>query len=383
MRQVGGEKGWVSNMENIIYLIVGLVIGISIAVWLWRMKKDDLVNIISKNSEEFIKRAHEVLKGQTQLNEKELEGKKALIDQSLNLMHKELEKVNNIIRDLEKDREHKFGELANQLKNVAQETSKLEETTNSLKATLSSSRKRGEWGERIAEDIIKLAGFIEGINYEKQKTIDSGSTRPDYTFFLPRNLKVNMDVKFSMDNYIRYVESNNETEKERHKSQFLKDIRSRIKDVTTRDYINPVENTLDYVLVFIPNEHIYSFIHENDRTMLDEALKNKVILCSPLTLYAVLAVIRQAVDNFNLERTTSEILSLLGAFNKQWSMFLKSLEKVGKRIEEAQEEFDALSTTRRTQLERPLRQIEEMRKQKGVDIDLLPDSPDIVEDDKD
>ena len=367
-------------MENIVYLIVGLVIGISIAVGLWRMKKDDLVHIISRNSEEFINRAHEVLKGQTQLNEKELEGKKALIDQSLNLMHKELEKVNNMIRELEKDRENKFGELANQLKNVVYETSKLEETTNSLKATLSSSRKRGEWGERIAEDIIKLAGFIEGINYEKQKTIDSGSTRPDYTFFLPQNLKVNMDVKFSLDNYIRYVESDSEIEKERHKSQFLKDIRSRIRDVTTRDYINPVENTLDYVLVFIPNEHIYSFIHENDRTMLDEALRNKVILCSPLTLYAVLAVIRQAVDNFKLERTTSEILSLLGAFNKQWSMFLKSLEKVGKRIEEAQEEFDALSTTRRTQLERPLRQIEEMRKRKGVDIDLLPESIDMTED---
>ena len=373
-------------MESIIYLIVGLIIGIIIAIALWRMRKKDLLNAISKNSEEVIKLAHEVLKGETRLGEKELEGKKALIDQSLDLMREELENVQNIIREVEKDREHKFGELANQLKNVAEETSKLEETTDHLRMTLSSSRKRGEWGERIAEDIIKLAGFIEGINYEKQKVMDSVSTRPDYTFFLPQNLKVNMDVKFSLDNYVRYAESDNETDKERHKSQFLKDIKNRIKDVTTRDYINPQENTLDYVLVFIPNEHIYSFIHENDRTIIDEALRSKVILCSPLTLYAVLAVIRQAVDNFNLERTASEILSLLGAFNKQWSMFLKSLEKVGKKIEEAQEEFESLSTTRRNQLERPLRQIEEMRRQKGVDINLMtgeipPESSDI-EDDK-
>ncbi len=369
-------------MESIIYLIVGLIIGIIIAIALWKMRKKDLVDAISKNSEEVIKLAHEVLKGEARLGEKELEGKKALIDQSLNLMREELENVQNIIREVEKDREHKFGELANQLKNVAEETSKLEETTDHLRMTLSSSKSRGQWGERIAEDIIKLAGFIEGINYEKQKVMDSVSTRPDYTFFLPQNLKVNMDVKFSLDNYVRYAESDNETDKERHKSQFLKDIKNRIKDVTTRDYINPQENTLDYVLVFIPNEHIYSFIHENDRTIIDEALRSKVILCSPLTLYAVLAVIRQAVDNFNLERTASEILSLLGAFNKQWSMFLKSLEKVGKKIEEAQEEFESLSTTRRNQLERPLRQIEEMRKQKGITIDLLTGPSDITEDDR-
>jgi DNA recombination protein RmuC len=173
-----------------------------------------------------------------------------------------------------------------------------------------------------------------------------------------------MDVKFPLDNYLRYFNAESETDKKTYKDQFLKDVRKRIKEVTTRDYINPAENTVDYVIAFIPNEQVYAFINENDNSMLDEALKNKVILCSPFTLYAILAVIRQAVDNFNLEKTSAQILSLLGEFNKQWVAFLKSLEKMGEKIEEAQKEFNALTSTRRNKLEHSLRQIDDLRNQK-------------------
>jgi len=76
-------------------------------------------------------------------------------------------------------------------------------------------------------------------------------------------------------------------------------------------------------------------------------------------------VVRQAVDAFALEQTSNEILSLMGAFKKQWDEFLKKLEVVGKRIEDAQKEYEALTTTRKRQLERPLSRIEDLRVQKG------------------
>jgi DNA recombination protein RmuC len=385
-------------MEHLVVFIIGVIFGAAIVLiinWLRRreaqaiaqelisqvesQKIQDLEILInrikesfgslslvalSKNSEEFLKLAGETLSKQMQIGEKELEGKKKLIDQTLEAMKVDLQKVQDLVTQFEKDRERKFGELANQLKLTAEQTGKLQETANKLYTALASTRVRGQWGERMAEDVLRLAGFIEGINYQKQKTLET--TRPDYTFLLPQNLKVNMDVKFPLDNYLRYLEAGEESQKEMYKTQFLKDARRRIMEVTTRDYINPEENTVDYVIVFIPNEQVYAFIIENDRSLLDEALKNKVILCSPITLYAVLAVIRQAVDNFNLEKTAAQILSLLGAFNKQWSAFLKSLEKMGKKIEEAKNEYLTLTTTRRKQLERPLREIEDLRKQKGI-----------------
>ncbi len=333
---------------------------------------------LSKNTGEFLKLADATLSKQTQMGEKELEGKKKLIDQTLVAMKGDLQKVQNLVTGFEKDREKKFGELASQLKSTAEQTGKLQETTSQLKTALASSKVRGQWGERMAEDVLRLAGFIEGINYRKQKTLETVGTRPDFTFFLPQDLIVNMDVKFPLDNYMHYLDADGETDRERYKNQFLKDVRGRIKEVTTREYINPAENTVDYVIVFIPNEQVYAFINENDSSVLDEALKHKVILCSPITLYAILAVIRQAVDNFNLEKTAAQILSLLGTFEKQWTAFLKSLEKMGKRIDEAQKEFNVLTSTRRNQLERPLRQIEDLRKQKGILPELSLNEEDTV-----
>ncbi|MEX2420799.1 MAG: DNA recombination protein RmuC, partial [Actinomycetota bacterium] len=86
----------------------------------------------------------------------------------------------------------------------------------------------------------------------------------------------------------------------------------------------------------------------------------------PTTLFAVLAVIRQSVDRFALERTSDEILQLLGGFAKQWGAFTDGMDKLGRGLETTQRAFDALSTTRRSQLERQLDQIEELRSRRGV-----------------
>ena len=362
-------------MNLLIPLLIGIVIIIfliAVFIHLQKSLKNSFSSLsmeaLSKNTDEFLKLANETLAVQTKSGEKELEGKKKLIDQSLEAMKKEMENVQNLVGNLEKDREKKFGELSTQLKSAAEQTDKLQETTNQLRTALSNPKTRGQWGERMAEDVLRLAGFMEGINYEKQKTLETTTTRPDYTFLLPQGLKLNMDVKFPLDNYVSYLEAENSSEKEKYKSQFLRDVKERIKEVTDRDYINPEEHTVDCVLVFIPNEQVYAFIQENDRSIADEAMKNKVILCSPITLYAILAIIRQAVDNFNQGKRINEIVSILGTVNKQYKMFCESMDKMGRRIDEAKKEFDHLTSTRRNQLEKPLQQIEDIRKERSISI---------------
>ena len=117
---------------------------------------------------------------------------------------------------------------------------------------------------------------------------------------------------------------------------------------------------------------MYGFINESDTTIMDEALKRKVVLCSPFTLYAVLAVIRQSIENFNLEQATAEMQVLLGNFYKQWDLYKGKFDNMGKKLDEAKREYEALVTTRANKLEVPLRKIEDLRKQKS--IDLKPDS---------
>lgn len=328
---------------------------------------------LSRSTEEFLKLAKSRLEAEREVSGKELETKKKLIDQQLNRMTGEMNKVATLMKELEKDREKKFGELASTLEAASKQTAELTKTTGTLKEALANSRARGQWGERMAEDVLKMAGFIEKVNYLKQKAIEGIGSRPDFTFLLPRNLKLNMDVKFPLDNYVRYLEADPGVSQDKYKHDFLRDVRARIKEVTTRDYINPEQNTVDYVLLFIPNEYIYSFIHEQDSTILDEGIKNHVVFCSPITLFAVLAVIRQAVNNFALEQTSNEMLSLFGQFRKQWKEYLKQFDKVGKRIESLQSDYDTLMGTRRRQLDKPLDRIEELRTRRSIPVASEPE----------
>ncbi len=284
---------------------------------------------LSKSTEEFLKLAKARLESEREVGARELDAKKGLIDQQLLRMTGELENVSKLMQSLEKDRVEKFGELASHLKIVGEQTKALTQSTSTLREALASTKARGQWGERMAEDVLRIAGFIENVNYLKQKTIAGTGSRPDFTFLLPRELRLNMDVKFPLDNYVRFLEAQVETEKVKFRADFLRDVKGKIREVATRDYINPEQNTVDYVLLFIPNEQVYAFIHEQDSSMLEDGIKNHVIFCSPVTLFAVLAVIRQAVDNFALERTSHEILSLLGSFKKQWDEYIKKFDMTG------------------------------------------------------
>jgi len=325
---------------------------------------------LKTNSEEFMKLAGSMLGQQTQSGEKDLEGKKKLIDQTLESMRGDLQKMQDVVAGFEKERVQKYGELSAHLKTAAEQTAKLQDTANHLRQALVSTKARGLWGERMAEDVLQLAGFVEGVNYVRQKALEGSGSRPDYTFQLPQGRKVNMDVKFPLNSYLRYLETENDMEREVQKGQFLRDVRSRIKEVTTRDYINPEDETLDYVLVFIPNEQVYAFINQNDPAIIDEALRSKVILCSPFTLFAILAVIRQAMDNFSTAKAANDMLRLIGGFNKEWEKFRKSMDNMGRKIEDARDEFQKLATTRRNKLERPLQKIEDLRRLKGIEPEI-------------
>jgi DNA recombination protein RmuC len=288
-----------------------------------------------------------------------------LADHQLASMSAQLEKVDGLMRALERDRRGAFGRLANELQRQHEGLNALTENTRQLREALASSKARGQWGERMAEDVLRLAGMLEGVNYRKQVSL-AGAGRPDYTFLLPNDLVLHMDVKFPLDNYVRYLEAEGAVERTARREQFLRDVRARVKELSGREYLDARSETIDCLLLFIPNENVYAFVNEHDRQLLDDALRNKIVLCSPLTLYAVLAVIRQAVDNFRLERTTDEILALLGEFATQWEKYALQLDRVQQRFDGVAKEYATLMTTRHRALQRPLDKIESLRRDEAA-----------------
>ncbi|PJA54801.1 MAG: hypothetical protein CO167_01820, partial [Candidatus Marinimicrobia bacterium CG_4_9_14_3_um_filter_48_9] len=189
--------------------------------------------------EEFLKAADEKFKNQSKFNADQLSEKEKLINQSLENMGTQL-----------KDLLTRSTELKTELTNSQQETNKLRDTTDGLRLLLASSQSRGQWGERMVEDILQYIGLQEHINYTKQSVVESGE-RPDYTFLLPKGRKINMDVKFPLTHYERYLHADLIDEQTSEKVAFLKDVKNHLKTISKREYIDTSAGTVDYVMMFI------------------------------------------------------------------------------------------------------------------------------------
>jgi DNA recombination protein RmuC len=312
--------------------------------------------------EQLLRMQHEMLAAERRRGTEELRGTQTAIDLQVGAMRDELARLNRLVEETERERREHVGELTSQLQAAGRQTEVLTETTQSLREALSSTTARGQWGERMAEDVLRLAGFVDGVNYRRHQPLAGSGGIPDYTFLLPQGLTLHMDVKFPLNNYLRVVDATSDVEREHARKEFLKDVRLRLREVTRRDYVDPAGGTIDCVLLFIPNEQVYGFIQEQDRTILDDALRAKVVFCSPLTLFAVLAVIRQAVDNFQLSRTSHEILERLQGFEKQWERFVEQMDKVGRNLRTASNAFEELEGTRRRGVDRELERIDSLRR---------------------
>ncbi|MBS3734204.1 MAG: DNA recombination protein RmuC [Phycisphaerae bacterium] len=297
----------------------------------------------------------------------QLDGKKQLIDQSIKAANDRLEQVRRFLQRIEAERKQDFGKLS-------QSVASLSTTTGELHRMLASSQRRGAWGERMAEDVLRLVGMVEGVNYAKQDERYATTGRPDFTFFLPNDLKCNMDVKFPLEHYKAYVDADGESARGRAAGELVAAVRRYIRDVSGRGYVDAAIPTVNYVIVFVPSEQLYAVVLASEPDLIDEALGRGVVLASPLTLYAMLAVVRQAAESANVMRTADEVLDLLGQFESQWQRYKEEQDKLGNQLETVRRTYDALRTTRTNTLEKPLVKIDELRQRRLSGRDESPDN---------
>lgn len=276
---------------------------------------------------------------------------------------------------------------ASQYSAVQEAVTLLSKRTENLNEILSNSQKRGQWGERLAEDMLRAVGLKLGINYRKQATDESGG-RPDYTFLMPPNRVLLMDVKFPLDKYAEYVNATTDGDRTRTQKEFVKAVKFHVDSLSKREYTEKGEAAIDYVLMFIPNEGISGFVHDSDPDLIDYALGKKVVLCSPLTLYAFLVVVRQATDSFHTEQAAASIMQEINKFSSEWKKYVEAVDEVRKQFGKMTEQLDVIGTggTRFKKLNVPVKAIEKMRTAQGIpELPMGPardDGPDdAVEDD--
>ncbi len=317
------------------------------------------LDTIAKSTDSMLKLAGHQLNSERELISHELKHNKSDLQREFESVTTQLAKVAELVSTSEKEKNVQLVKLSALINTTNSQTADLLDATSSLKAILANSQARGQLGERLAEDILRIAGFLENVNYMKQRPLSNG-LRPDFTFLLPKGLILNMDVKFPIQNYTRLIEASEKVEKEKYSKAFLSDVRNAYKDLAERNYSESAES-VDCVLLFIPHEQVFSFIMQEDPGLFEQGLKNRIITCSPMTLFAVLAVIRKAVDHFSLEKTSHEILTQIASFRKQWEMFCKSFQTMGKRIADLQAEYDGLQSTRTRLLDKQLEKLDRIQ----------------------
>ncbi|MGA0152257.1 MAG: DNA recombination protein RmuC [Ilumatobacteraceae bacterium] len=334
-----------------------------------------LADALERLNDEARKTRDETVQLVTKAGVEQIGAKGEMINQSLtNVADQVAKKMSEIDQALTSLRES----TSKQYGTVEQAVAALTRRTDKLNDVLSSSQARGQWGERLAEDMLRAAGFVEGVNYSKQATIDGGG-RPDYRFDIPPDRVLFMDVKFPLDKYAEYVAADTDQHKGATKDAFIRAVKDRVIELAKRDYVDKAsDNTVDYVLMFIPNESISGFVHEADPKILDFALERKVVLCSPLNLYAFLAVIRQATDAFHTEKTAAEIMQIVNRFQKQWDDYLKAVDKVEKSFHSLESDLASINTggTRFRMLSAQVKKIEKLRQKQGI-----PELPAALDDD--
>jgi DNA recombination protein RmuC len=353
-----------------LYVLLALAALVA-AFWLMRRELARSIELhlraaLKIGHEEFLTLASERLGTERAQQTGELEVRRQAVESAVSGLKEQLVRYERLIQDFEKDRAAKYGSLQQQLTATAQETKALHHTTAQLTAMLGNVKLRGQWGEKAAEDILRLCGLQEQMHYVKQQ--QAGAGRPDFTFLLPHEQRCYMDVKFPLDNYVRMAGCERAEEQKTYREQFLKDVRAHLRELERRDYAPRGSVGPDYILMFIPNEQVYGAVNEWLPGLIDEALAKRIVLCGPWSLYAQVRLIWQAWETYYHAQALGEITKTVSEFLADFKRFQERFGHLGEELRAGLTLYEDIVRVSYAQLSRRIAQIEEYRKGQGVSM---------------
>lgn len=363
--------------SDVVLILVGMVVGFAFLAWWLRRSmgpqasQDQIAALVNQvfglSAQKLIEQNKQVLSGEKEIIQVDLDNKQRAIETLVRQLQDDLKTRQGEIRLLEQDRSEKFNQLKTTLDQHRVETDQLRITTQQLATVLSNNQSRGQWGERIIEDLLIGNGLVEGIHYLKQQKQSTSTQRPDITLLLPNDRNVPVDVKFPYAEIQKMTMAETAAEKQVHLKQFSSNIKGHIDKVSM--YIDPAQNTLDYAILFVPNETVFSFINQQLPDIVDLAMAKRVLMVSPFTFLIVARTVIESYRNFMLSDKLRDVVKSVNEFTSEWQKFRDSFEKYGNSLDRLKSDYDDLTTTRVKQMEKKLTKIDKL--QQGGALPLL------------
>ena len=227
------------------------------------------------------------------------------------------------------------------LKDLNEQMSK--ETINLTKALKGDSKIQGNWGELVLERVLEKSGLEKDREYFVQQSFNSEEGKrvlPDVVIHLPDNKKMIIDSKVSLTAYEQYVNSDDDKERERYLKDHLISLNKHVTQLSDKKYEDIYEiESPDFVLLFIPIEPAFAIAINNDNQLYNKAFDKNIVIVTPSTLLATLRTIDTMWNNEKQQRNAIEIARQAGALYDKFEGFVIDLTKVGKKMDEAKDEY--------------------------------------------
>lgn len=291
-----------------------------------------IVNIRDQLAIHFKTIATDVTNEQKNLFSKDLNNLLLPFSTEIENVRKELKNVENLTQ------ENKITISAN-INNLLEKTVDIGNKADNLASTLKGNKKlQGNWGEMQLTSLFDSMGFKEGINYETQYNIkkeDNSNLFLDFILNLTENKKIIIDSKISLVNYSKYMETNNEEEKQRYLKQYCEDIKNHIKNLNSKEYHKIYKEfkkdnseTLDFVFMFLPLESAYIEAINYDASILDLAFQKQIVLVTISSIIPTIRIISKIWYFENQNNNLQEIFYKINNILEKFSKFTKIFEKI-------------------------------------------------------
>jgi DNA recombination protein RmuC len=332
---------------------------------------------LQENNAAFLQLAQETLKQFHVQAKGDLEMKEKAVENLIKPVREALEKTEQQIRLMEHERKEAYGSLSKHLETMVQTQQLLQGETRNLVQALRRPEVRGQWGEMTLKRLAELAGMVEHCDfYEQENTsTDEGRMRPDMIVRMPDGREIVVDVKTPLDAYLSAVEATDDESRRKHLEHHARKVRERVRELSSKAYWTQFKNAPDFVILFIPGDQFLGAALDMDRTLLEDALKQKVILTTPTSFVALLRAVAYGWRQESLAANAEHIRDVGEDLYNRLATFSEHLMKLGRSLNGAVADYNKTVGSFESKLLPGARKFSEM----GVGGDKSLEEPERIE----